>query len=999
MDRQQTPPVTAPADAASDRAAPPLVQTKRAAFDDELRHVRQRRLAQGRPADDAAHTLTGLALSGGGIRSATFALGVLEALKERGVLRRLDYLSTVSGGGFIGAWLSANCVRARQRQAAIDSGQVPPAIAADSVRSAAYARAARDWLAPDADWDESVRHLRRYSNYLSPQLGFFSADTWSMATVWLRNTLLVQLTVILAIAAVLLLPRLLFELFVWWPQSGPVRWATVLLLVLAVAGIGGNLWRVARDRDVGPLDAQRWKRGLCCAAVCLGAAWWLAHVTGFDPFTDGAIDWRPALAMAALTVGAGFFLLPVGMRLLQPLLAVPARHLNYGQGWMQTLVVLPMLGTGFLLAAILWGQTVGTHAVTALQSPGGYGAIFATAIDYWPFPLTIAFVSMWLLSLCSRDRGWRAIVAACLAPVPAVASLYALLCAIMLLMHGWAMPPGPHSSWLAFIWAPSLVMYAFSLAVVALIGMMGRQSSEGVREWWARLGAWFLIYGMAWAAATLAAVIGPYGAALLADSGPWQSPSVLLGWLVTTLGGLMAGNAGAAGSGKGQRAARTRAGAWIDAAALFGPYVFLAGLLVGIATGLHLLLRALSGYRCCTTIGFDAQYWSSLSWPSIGLELQVLGAIVVLLLVLAARVDINIFNLNSFYRGRLTRCYLGAARFIAGERAPHRFTQFDDSDDLPLSALAGTLPAPDSPQAMAAAGPLHVINCALNLGGSSDLSLHTRHSASFTLTPYTAGSGYPAREADGTRRDLGYRPIAVYRDEKPPTLGQAIAISGAAASPNMGYHTSPVVAFFLTVFNLRLGWWFPNPRLTRTTSPSPWFGLRYLLKELFGGADERSNYLMLSDGGHFENLAAYELVQRRCRVVIVSDAEADPELHFGALGSLIRMCEVDFGARITLDTAPLIGDPQSPWSHARYAVGTIAYREADVPDGVFIYLKAAMTGKEDAAVLQYKASHPMFPHESTGDQFYGEDQFESYRRLGKDVALAAFDDDASHWPS
>ena len=49
-----------------------------------------------------------------------------------------------------------------------------------------------------------------------------------------------------------------------------------------------------------------------------------------------------------------------------------------------------------------------------------------------------------------------------------------------------------------------------------------------------------------------------------------------------------------------------------------------------------------------------------------------------------------------------------------------------------------------------------------------------------------------------------------------------------------------------------------------------------------------------------------------------------------------------------------------------------------------------MTGREDSAVLQYKASHPDFPHESTGDQFYGEDQFESYRRLGREVAGSTF---------
>ena len=97
-----------------------------------------------------------------------------------------------------------------------------------------------------------------------------------------------------------------------------------------------------------------------------------------------------------------------------------------------------------------------------------------------------------------------------------------------------------------------------------------------------------------------------------------------------------------------------------------------------------------------------------------------------------------------------------------------------------------------------------------------------------------------------------------------PTLGQAISVSGAAASPNMGYHTSPVVAFLLTVFNVRLGWWFPNPARRPPAQPSPHFNLRYMIVELFGGATDKSKFLMISDGGHFENLAAYELVRRRC---------------------------------------------------------------------------------------------------------------------------------------
>ena len=163
------------------------------AFAEELGVIKARR-----PGDDQGKVegdLVGLAFSGGGIRSATFGLGVLEALRELGLLKKVDYLSTVSGGGYIGAWLSANCLRAKAREV--------------------------DWLDPKADWQDSIRHLRRYSNYLSPQVGFFSADTWTIGTVWLRNTMLIQMTVILAIAVVLLLPRPLHGAFERQPKRDP----------------------------------------------------------------------------------------------------------------------------------------------------------------------------------------------------------------------------------------------------------------------------------------------------------------------------------------------------------------------------------------------------------------------------------------------------------------------------------------------------------------------------------------------------------------------------------------------------------------------------------------------------------------------------------------------------------------------------------------------------------------------------------------------------------
>jgi hypothetical protein len=324
------------------------------------------------------------------------------------------------------------------------------------------------------------------------------------------------------------------------------------------------------------------------------------------------------------------------------------------------------------------------------------------------------------------------------------------------------------------------------------------------------------------------------------------------------------------------------------------------------------------------------------------------------------------------------RCYLGATRENT-ERNPQNFTGFDDDDDVPLAFKAGD-----------ATRPLHIVNCALNLGGSTDLALHTRHSASFTLSPLYCGSAYESLDQQGVAKELGFVPTSVFgHRDGGPTLGQAISVSGAAASPNMGYHTSSVIAFMLTLFNVRLGWWFPNPGKVEDGAMSPHFSLTYLGDELFGGASDRSKFVMVSDGGHFENLAAYELIRRQCRVIVISDGECDEKYTFGGLGTLIRMCEVDFQCHITIHVDDLRpGTGGGEWSKRRFAVGQIRYK--DESTGILIYVKASMTGEEDTSVRQYKSSSPTFPHESTGDQFYREDQFESYRHLGREIGYEVF---------
>jgi len=239
-------------------------------------------------------------------------------------------------------------------------------------------------------------------------------------------------------------------------------------------------------------------------------------------------------------------------------------------------------------------------------------------------------------------------------------------------------------------------------------------------------------------------------------------------------------------------------------------------------------------------------------------------------------------------------------------------------------------------------GPLHVVNCALNLTSGDHLAWQERMAESFTASPYHAGSLY-----------LGYRPVHRYGGSDGISLGTAVAISGAAASPNMGYNSSPLVAFLLTFFNVRLGSWLGNPGVHGRDSYSeahPTSGLLPMLEELTGNSDDQSKWVYLSDGGHFENLALYEMVLRRCHKIIVSDAGADPKCVFDDLGNAIRKIRIDLGVPIEIEKINMFprADNGLPVKGEYVAYGTIRYSavDEDAEDGELVYIKPGFYDEE-----------------------------------------------------
>ena len=327
------------------------------------------------------------------------------------------------------------------------------------------------------------------------------------------------------------------------------------------------------------------------------------------------------------------------------------------------------------------------------------------------------------------------------------------------------------------------------------------------------------------------------------------------------------------------------------------------------------------------------------------------------------------FGLHQFYRERISRAYSGASNLSPTQSASdNRGTEPRDGDDRRLSRLVGR--------------PLHLICCAAN-----DL----------TGDPVrTLSRG--ARSAVLSRCGLSIGPYAARQEDL--RLGAAVTASAAAFNSNMGkvsLEVGPAVSFLMTMLNLRLGMWLRHPAAGEV-SVRRWPGVLFY-REMFGYTAATGNIVTdrqpplllrdvhLSDGGHFENLALYELIRRHCRYIIVSDCGADPEVAFDDLGNALRRIREDFGVDVTLDVSPL--RPTDDRSVQHVAIGTIHYSKTD--RGILLYVKPTLTGDEPTDVLQYKARNTAFPHESTTDQFYDEAQWESYRRLGLHAAECIFD--------
>jgi len=926
--------------------------------------------------------LVGLALSGGGIRSATFNLGVLQGFANLRLIPMFDYLSTVSGGGYIGSWLEAWIFRAgsdkRVAQCAVASKleDTPYPI----LRVQECLKSDRSQKVQHSE-SQALRFLREYSNYLTPRLGFLGADTWAAIAIYLRNVFLNQAILILFLLQVLLVPHL---------------------------------------------------------AVWISCADW--------PICDVLSGWGPPAVSFLLVLVAQIYLSKNMRHLLGsgPTGEFPP---SARQGRILGLVAAPLFASAFLLS--LW-----LHS----QSSWDWKWRWWLCMGLVGFGLTWAVAAMIEPSKQSDDEGqwnptglyvWSVLFSLVSGGVASLL-LWAFSTKVLKL---WS--AGRDHVWHVVSFGPPLVMVIFLLVAALQLGLIGRLYPDPRREWWGRLGGWLLILSIAWATIFGLSLYSPL---LVAWASRKWKVGALVAWVANTLTGVL--------GGKSSKTGLCKTPTWKDTALSFTPYGFIVGLGVALATLLEVISAnmnhagallhdlwaknpaAQTADSCTARIDASGGVgiWHQGGWVSItpakncavsyidahchnlqsahNWKLLILfGVAFIFCILLAWRVDLNEFSMNLFYRNRLVRCYLGASHKF---RNPNPFTGFDPTDDFCLSQMRAQHKDPKKPTY---GGPFPIFNTTLNLVKGQNLAWQERKGESFTITPIRAGfdtwlerldlndeSAELARRRSGIEK-YGFRPTINYAysaEHGYPggfRIGTAASISGAAASPNMGYHSSPALAFLMTFFNVRLGFWAGNPRNNDTwTFPAPRFGLTHLLGELFGLTDDEAKYVYLSDGGHFENLGLYELVKRRCKFIVVCDADCDDLYAFGDLGSAIRKCREDIGVEIDLKTVKLTpknaasanssatssglgGSSADAFSTWHWAVGTIDYGRVDPggEKGTLVYLKTSLTGDEPADVLNYHRQYADFPHQTTADQWFTESQFESYRCLGEHVVRKLFD--------
>jgi hypothetical protein len=345
-------------------------------------------------------------------------------------------------------------------------------------------------------------------------------------------------------------------------------------------------------------------------------------------------------------------------------------------------------------------------------------------------------------------------------------------------------------------------------------------------------------------------------------------------------------------------------------------------------------------------------------------------------LVFGVFVNLNMVGPHRLWRDRLMEAFMPNRAAVKD----NKWEPATEADTAMMKDMCG----PKNPR------PYHLVNTNIVLVNSPSVKFRGRGGDNFIISPLFSGSDATSWAMTEDFQKTGKRGI---------TLASAMATSAAALNPQAGVSgegltRNAMISMLLSLLNLRLGYWTTNPDRRPSAFPPNFFSPG-LIKEVAGsGFNETSRNILLSDGGHFENLAIYELIRRKVSLIVLSDGGADLQFNFDDLANAVEKARVDFGAKISFkddDINHILGGTagESPFvkkyniAKQGYAIGDIYYN--DGTKGKLVYIKLAMIPELPTDIYSYKGVNPDFPHQSTADQFFNEKQFEAYRELGYNV--------------
>lgn len=953
-----------------------------------------RRLAAGRA---EAEPKIGVGLSGGGIRSATFCFGIFTALARKladgspPLFTRIDYLSTVSGGGYFGSFLGA-LFRRKWVKSADDVAQV-----------------LRDELGPEGG-QHPTRFLRDNGRYLAPR---GSGDLLVMLAVMLRNWVSVQCVMIaFVLAAFVLLQVVIVNL------PAAVGWAVTALTTLK-GSLPGPLasWATPLVEGMTALVAMKpedvadgmWWSGWFLLLIPVALLWAVPTVWAYwvidQPLASVTLFRRSdLLVLGGVAAGALFGFIPDPMPRFIALLALAAVATIVWTAWGHPWVI-----RGAIRWIVSWfrrgGEGPRNDLFDASAARRRVSSAFKTSLVACAAIIVLALIDTLgaTVYVVLKTGGAKGLIAAISAAIGTFAGVAAYGRQLLVLFAGNAKDKRPRVSVSIISWAVAIVVIGAWLITINVVS-----------------------HAITWQFATPSG----YPETVVKRVAPKLTDAQQI--VIEDQGGKRMVSAVVAPPVEPVDTQRNMSftlkvlGILVALIALLGRNTFFINLSTMHTFYTQRLTRAYLGAtnaeRLCSTKthitdvirGDDvaaSEYWS---WPTS----PVVGIV--------DRVRSTGKRAAAWFRDLPRNARLRIGSWFKGESMPKA---------TPAQQAQQLRPEGDN------GAPLHIVNVTINETFDNRTGIQVQDRKGVPLAIGPAGFSVGVRHHLVADRDPKKGHIALPEgdghrvfesknlkgDPEALSLGRWVSISGAAASSAVGSRTTLPTAMLATFANVRLGYWWDSGLDLRPTGlfrkllPPVYRALiAEFLCNLRGTNDRLWN---LSDGGHFENLGGYELIRRRLPLIILIDAEQDTDYKFSGLADLIRKARLDFHAEIefvdpqavkqifkynevpkffgTLGQLRRVDAPdlelgpsgvglelppnRDALSGAHAAIARVTYADGKTPPSWLIYVKATLTGDEPVDVLEYHSAHPDFPHESTANQFFDEAQWESYRRLGEHI--------------